>query len=244
MNDSDGSTLAGSEKEAYVTGMFNRIARPYDRLNRLISLGRDVDWRRLSLDWAGLRADEAVVDLGCGTGDFFLEIRRRVGPGGRVIGIDVAENMLSVAREKAARDDGGAPADLRLGSAEATGLPDGCADLVTMGWVLRNVGDRSATYREILRILKPGGRYLSIDMSRPGFAPARWASSAYLALAMPVMIRLAGGDREAYRYLDQSTRRFPDRRALEIEWREAGFATVASRSFMMGTIGAVLGVKP
>ncbi len=237
--ETDGSLLKGQEKEEYVTGMFNRIARPYDKLNGLISMGRDAKWRQVALDWAQVSCDDKVADLGTGTGDFFLEIRQRLGEEGQVVGIDIAENMLAVAKEKAqARFPGNI--DLRVGTAAATGLADASQDLVTMGWVLRNVADRAAVYREVQRILRPGGQFLCVDMSKPSFAPSRWASQAYLALAMPILIRVAGGDREAYDYLNRSTKRFPNRQELHSEWQEAGFADVKSRSFMMGSIAAHL----
>lgn len=235
----DGSLLDGKAKEEYVTGMFNRIARPYDKLNGLISLGRDGKWRRVALDWAGVSPGQSVADLGCGTGDFYIELRRRVGDQGQAVGMDIAENMLAIARTKAEKTFSSG-VDLRPGSAAATQLADSSQDLVTMGWVLRNVADRQAVYREVQRILKPGGQFLCVDMSRPGFAPLRWACQAYLALAMPILIRLAGGDREAYDYLNRSTQRFPNRHDLEEEWRAAGFEDVRSRSFMMGSIAAHL----
>jgi demethylmenaquinone methyltransferase/2-methoxy-6-polyprenyl-1,4-benzoquinol methylase len=235
----DGSLLEGEEKEEYVTGMFNRIARPYDKLNGLISLGRDAKWRQEALSWAGVTSGDHVADLGTGTGDFYLEIRQRVGDEGRVVGIDIAENMLAVAKEKADQKFG-THVDLRLGSAAETGLDDASQDLVTMGWVLRNVADRAAVYAEVMRILKPGGKFLCVDMSKPSFAPIRWASQAYLAMAMPVLIRVAGGDREAYDYLNRSTQKFPNRNELVVEWQAAGFIDVKSRGFMAGSIAAHL----
>ena len=239
----DGSLLKGQEKEEYVTGMFNRIARPYDKLNGLISMGRDAKWRQVALDWAEVGAGDAVADLGTGTGDFYLELRQRVGERGTAVGIDIADQMLAVAREKAEKRFSG-NIDLRVGSAAETGLPDASQDLVTMGWVLRNVAERDAVYREVQRILKPDGKFLCIDMSKPSFAPLRWASQAYLAAAMPVLIRMAGGDREAYDYLNRSTQLFPNRAELATEWTEAGFVRVQSRGFMMGSIAAHLAVNP
>ena len=240
--ETDGSLLKGQDKEEYVTGMFNRIAKPYDKLNSLISLGQDTKWRQVALDWAGVEADFSVADLGCGTGDFFVAIAKRLGENGQVVGIDIAENMLAVARQKAEANLG-RPGDLRVGSVSDTKLPDASQDLVTMGWVLRNVADRQEVYREITRILKPGGKFLCVDMSKPSFAPFRWASQAYLAMAMPILIRMAGGDREAYDYLNRSTQRFPNRGALMQEWQEFGFEDVQSRGFMMGSIAAHLASK-
>ena len=243
----DGSTLSGNEKERYVAEMFDRIAGPYDRLNRAISLGQDKRWRRRALDLAKVPkpATEAyrALDLGCGTGDLFVELHQRLGEAAEIQGIDLCNNMLDVAREKARRS-GLEGCSLEQGRAEDTGLEAESLDLVTMGWVLRNVGDRPATYREILKILKPGGHYVCIDMSHPESGLARAGSSLYLKTAMPVLIRVLGGDAEAYRYLERSTQRFPGRRALEQELDEAGFDEIKSLPLMMGSIAIHVGRRP
>jgi demethylmenaquinone methyltransferase / 2-methoxy-6-polyprenyl-1,4-benzoquinol methylase len=239
----DGSILTGAERERFVTGLFDRIAQPYDRLNRLISLGRDLAWRRAALDCAAIAPGMSAVDLGCGTGDFFILLARRTGAGGRVVGIDLSPGMLERARAKAAAALPGIAVDLRLGGADTTGLPDASADVVTMGWVLRNVGDRAAVYREVLRILRPGGRFVALDMSQPDFAPLRWASRAYVGAIMPLAVRCAGGDALAYRYLARSTARFPRKAALAQEWRDAGFRNVRFRGFMAGNIALHAGER-
>lgn len=239
----DGALLSGKERERYVTALFNRIAGPYDRLNRIISMGRDRAWRRAVLAAVDLSPGATAADLGCGTGDFYLLLREKVGAGGRVVGIDLSPGMLDLARKKAEVADPLAPADLRVGSAEATGLADASVDLVTMGWVLRNVGDRAATYREILRILKPGGTFLALDMSRPDFLPLALGSALYMRMVMPLVVAVLGGDLEAYKYLAGSTARFPKQAALADEWRAAGFRDVRTRSFMLGNIAAHFGKK-
>lgn len=239
----DGSLLQGPDRERYVRELFNRIAKPYDRLNRVISLGRDSAWRRAVLDRIGVHAGMHAVDLGTGTGDFFLLLRERVGPSGTVTGIDLSPEMLEVARAKAERT-GGRNAELRVGNAAATGLPDASADVVTMGWVLRNVGERAAVYREVLRILRPGGTFVSLDMSQPDSAFVRFGSTVYMNTFMPLVVRLVGGDYEAYTYLARSTARFPRKAELAAEWTAAGFADVSIRSFMAGSIAAHFGKRP
>lgn len=239
----DGSLLTGREREAYVAGMFDRIAPAYDPLNRVISLGQDLKWRRIALQQAKVQPGMSTVDLGTGTGDFFILLTEAVGDQGKVVGIDISPNMLEGARRKAEERFPGKSHDLRQGGADATGLPDASADLVTMGWVLRNVGDRQAVYREVLRILKPGGAFVSIDMSQPDFAPVRWGAALYMHLVMPILIRGFGGDRSAYNYLAKSTDRFPRKRELAAEWTQAGFEDVRTTSFMMGSIGLHLGRK-
>jgi len=236
--------LTGAERTQYVRGLFNTIAGPYDRMNTIISLGQAQNWRRTALRWAGVQPGSRAVDLGTGTGDLFLLLTELVGPRGSVTGIDLAENMLEIARAKALQKNPTGNHDLRLGSADATGLPDDSVDLVTMGWVLRNIGDRPAAYREVLRILKPGGKFLCIEMSQPDSLPLRWGSQFYLNWIMPVFVRLARADYAAYRYLVASTGRFPGKSALVLEWRQAGFTEIRYRSLLLGQVALHLGEKP
>ena len=199
--------------------MFDKIAAPYDRLNRLISLGRDRAWRATAVRMAGIGPGARVVDVGCGTGDFILAALEAMRGEGRVVGLDLAPKMVEIARQKTARIPGGASVELRTGNAAATGVPDGWADAVTMGWVVRNLGDRRASYDEVMRVLKPGGRFVSLDSSRPASAFMRAGFSVYLHGVMPVLVRLCGGDREAYRYLAASTERFLTAKELAAELR-------------------------
>ncbi|MEK6238554.1 MAG: ubiquinone/menaquinone biosynthesis methyltransferase [Planctomycetales bacterium] len=239
----DGSQLTGSQREKYVTQLFNDVAGPYDKLNRIISLGRDPIWRRKALRFAGVQPGMNAADLGTGTGDFYLLLKHCVGPTGTVAGVDIADNMLAVARQKAEAAFPDDEHDLRIGSAAESGLPDESMDLVTMGWVLRNVGDRAAVYREVQRILKPSGKFLCVDMSHPDFPPLRWGAACYMRFAMPLMVRLCGGDMDAYRYLAKSTARFPGKSQLAEEFREAVFADAKVQSFMLGQIAAHLAEK-
>ncbi len=242
-NPVDPSLLEGEARRAYVTRMFDQIAKPYDRLNQIISLGRVGAWRARAMEVAGAKPGETALDLGCGTGDLLLLLKERVGEAGSVAGLDPSEEMLALARRKwEERGFAGEP-DLRQGVAESTGFPDATFDLVTMGWVLRNVGDRNATYREVLRILKPGGRLVSLDMSRSSFAPSRWAGALYLEGFMPVLVKVMGGDMESYRYLARSTRRFPRAAELAREWEAAGFRDVRYESLNVGTIAIHRGDK-
>ncbi len=231
----DGAALTGTAREAYVERMFDGIAKPYDDLNRLISWGRDLQWRKDAMRLSGADVGGTVVDLGCGTGDFTIEAAKTVGPRGNVVGVDLSEGMLSVARGKLAAA-GFSQARVQKGNAQATGLPDGLADAVTMGWVIRNVGDRPATYGEIRRVLKPGGRLVVLDCSRPDSWFVRFGFNLYLRLVMPLVVRLRGGDSSAYRYLADSTSRFLTAAELSAELRTADFKDVASRGYMLGTI--------
>lgn len=230
-----GWELSGVDRERYVERMFDGIAKPYDRLNRVISLGRDRRWRAVAVEMSGVRPGDNVADVGCGTGDFSFDFARAVGQEGRVVGLDVSPGMLEVAAVKRAEAD--VPwLTLHRANASATGLPDGWADVVGMGWVLRNVGDRAPVYVELQRVLRPGGRFVCIDMSRPSNPVSRAGNWVYRHLVMPILARFAGGDRSAYRYLASSTDHFPDGPALAAELSAAGFTDVTWRPLMMGSL--------
>ena len=229
----DGARLSGRERETYVGEMFDRIAVPYDRLNRVISLGRDRAWRQRLVAGAACRPGSCVVDLGCGTGDLALAFA--ASPGVEVVGVDLSKGMLRRAHAKAR---GGLAPGARFvrGNAQHVPLPDAWADVVSMGWCLRNVGDRPAVYREVLRLLEPGGVFMNIDMSRPQGRLSRAGFFLYRHLVMPVLARLGGAEAGAYRYLAASTDRFPDGPALEGELRAAGFTDVSHEPLMTGAV--------
>jgi len=215
--------------------MFDRISGPYDRLNRVISLGRDARWRRVAVELSAAQPGDRVADLGTGTGDLGLAFAGRVGPEGRVAGLDLSQGMLDVARAK--RDEQNIPVySLHRATAASTGLPDGWAEVVSMGWVLRNVGDRLSVYTEVRRILRPGGRFVVVDMSRPRGMFRRTGFWMFRHMFMPLLALISGGDRAAYRYLASSTDHFPDGPGLAEELRSAGFENVAFRPLMLGAI--------
>lgn len=237
-----GARLAGEQKEHYVHSMFDRIAAPYDRLNSRISFGRDARWRKILVERSGAGPGDHVVDLGTGTGELALQFAREVGPEGRVTGVDLSAKMLEQAEQKRAVE-GLANIEFREGNACATELPSSSADLVAMGWCLRNCSDLHAALHEVLRILKPGGTFVCLDMSRPSFAPVRGLFFLHRHLVMPLQARFYGADAEAYRYLACSTDHFPDRKALEHVMRTAGFAHIESWPLMMGAVALHRSVK-
>lgn len=240
----DGSSLRGAERDAFAEKLFDQIARRYDRLNRVMSLGRDLAWRRQALRLSGVRPGSVAVDLGTGSGDFYIALRQAVGEPGKVIGLDIAENMLDLARHKAQSRFPGEPHDLRRGAAHDTGLPGASADVVTMGWVLRNVGDRPAAYREILRILKPGGVLVCVETSHPDPALVRRCATFYMHWVMLNLVSLLGGDRARYEYLLATTAGFPGKAALAREFEKAGFTRVRYYARMFGAIAIHIGEKP
>jgi demethylmenaquinone methyltransferase/2-methoxy-6-polyprenyl-1,4-benzoquinol methylase len=227
----------GAEKGAHIERLFAEIAPHYDRMNGLMSLSLDQRWRAAAVGMLRLSPGNVVLDLCCGTGSFLVPLRRSVGPEGTLIGIDFCLPMLERARQKDSQ------ASLKLGDACRLPLKGGVFDAVTVGWGIRNVPSIDAAHEEIFRVLKPGGRFVSIDMAIPGNPAIRAASRLMSRTILPNLGRLFGS-REAYTYLPESAERFLSREALVDSMIRAGFERVTFRNFMGGNICAHLGKKP
>jgi demethylmenaquinone methyltransferase / 2-methoxy-6-polyprenyl-1,4-benzoquinol methylase len=171
-----------------------------------------------------------------------LAIVRRGRPA-EVVSTDFVIEMLEIAKRKAARYDGPTKITFQLEDAQALTLPDGSFDVVTVGFGIRNLPDRAANFREVLRVLKPGGRYLILEFTTPPFAPFRWVYHWYIRTFIPFVGGLISGERAAYQYLNDSIRLFPPQAALADELRAAGFAEVTWRNMTFGVVAVHLAVK-
>lgn len=241
----------GERKRAAVRGMFGSIARGYDRMNGLMSLGLHHRWRGFAVSRLALKEGGRALDVCCGTGDFMLPLRRAVGPEGRVVGVDFCLPMLDGAREKL--DRGSNPENsplptphspLALGDACRLPIGSGLFDAVSVGWGLRNVPDLDAALKEAHRVLKPGGRFVSLDMARPRNPLVRWMAEFALRRALPILGKLLRLDGDAYAYLPESTLRFASREALAAAMTRSGFEDVAYRDLMLGNLCVHWGRKP
>ena len=230
----------GEGKRTAVHGMFGSIAGGYDRMNGLMSLGLHHRWRGFAVSRLALREGDRALDVCCGTGDFMLPLRRAVGKGGRVVGVDFCLPMLEGAREKAADPR----SSLTLGDACRLPMGAGLFDAVSVGWGLRNVPDLDAALHEAHRVLRPGGRFVSLDMARPRNPLVRWAAAFALRRALPLLGKLLRLDGEAYAYLPESTLRFASRETLAAAMRRTGFDDVAYRDLMLGNLCVHWGRKP
>ena len=223
----------GTEKHIAVRNMFDRIAPRYDLLNRLVSLGLDQGWRRLALDLVKVGNGDLVLDLACGTGDLCEQVRAR---GAKVVGLDFAREML---RGAAGRD---IDADFVNGDAAVMPVADAGVSVVTCGFALRNFVALEPVFLEMSRILKPGGRLAIIEVDRPSSALVRGAHSLYFDRMVPIL----GGwlsDRDAYRYLPESTAYLPPEAELLGMLEAAGFAQVQKRGLLLGAAQIITGVR-
>jgi demethylmenaquinone methyltransferase/2-methoxy-6-polyprenyl-1,4-benzoquinol methylase len=237
--DNVASGLTNTER---VRSIFARIAPGYDAFNAVASFGVDRIWRRALVRGAGLTPDSRVLDLAAGTGDLSLALARRGRPAS-VLGTDFSPEMLEVAKRKAASYDGTTELSFEVEDAQALSLPDGGFDVVTVAFGVRNFPDRAANFREVLRVLAPGGRYLILEFSRPPFAPFRALYHFYLDVGIPLIGGLLTRDRASFVYLNESIKAFPAQEALAAELRAAGFREVSWRDLTFGVVAIHTAVR-
>ena len=235
-------TRSADEFSSQVRGMFDRIAGVYDPLNTIMTVGLHHAWRERAADRAELRPGDAALDLCCGTGDLALELRKRVGPSGRVVGADFSERMLELAQEKAAERG---LADVTFEWADALELPysDASFDAVTVGFGVRNLADVGAGIAEMTRVLKPGGRCVILEITQPTKPPLSTFFSIWFDRLVPVLGRFAG-DPDAYEYLPESVRGFPPPAELAALMDQAGLAQIRYTVLAGGIIAIHSGVRP
>jgi len=221
--------------------MFDRIASHYDAMNSLMTAGLHHRWRARAADRTGLGPGDAALDVCCGTGDLALELARRVGPEGSVIGCDFSEPMLDLAREKGRQRGAGA---VRFEWADALELPydEGRFDAVTVGFGVRHLADLDRGLREMARVLAPGGRLVILEITQPHRPPLSTFYSLWFDRIVPVLGTVAG-DRDAYSYLPESVRSFPAPRELAAKMDAAGFESISYTVLAGGIIAIHGGVR-
>jgi demethylmenaquinone methyltransferase/2-methoxy-6-polyprenyl-1,4-benzoquinol methylase len=226
------------DKGSAVRDMFERIARRYDAANTVMTGGIDALWRRQAVAALALPSGARVLDLCCGTGALTCELAR-LAPDGQVIGVDFAATMLEVARRRRSGPN------ITYERADVLRLPyaDASFDAAAMAFSMRNVTDIGACLREIARVLKPGGRFVNLEVGKPDNPVLRRAFYAYFYGLIPLVGGLVGGDRAAYRYLPQSLINFPDARGLAALFTSSGFARVSCRPLAGGVAYLHLGTS-
>lgn len=237
--DNVGSGLTNTER---VSAIFANIAPGYDAFNAVASFGIDRLWRRVLVRTAALTPASRVLDLAAGTGDLSLALARQGRPAS-VLGTDFSREMLEVASHKGERYVGDTELRFEVQDAQALTLADGSFDTVTVAFGVRNFPDRAANFAEVLRVLKPGGRYLILEFSRPPFAPFRALYHFYLNVGIPLIGGLLTRDRESFVYLNRSIRSFPAQDELAVELRAAGFRDVSWRNLTFGVVAIHVGVR-
>lgn len=226
-------TLGTSTRDAPVAQMFADLAPEYDRMNAVITFGLAPCWRR-ELVRRALPAGRCL-DLGCGTGDL-TEAILWDDPEARLSGFDLTTNMLKGARARLARSKHAARAALVQGDAERLPFGDGRFDTVVSAFLMRNVGDRAAAYREVARVLKAGGRFLQLELAKPENTLVREAYLLYFREGMPRLAGLFSRQRQSFQYLVESLDRWPQPGEVAREIEAAGFAKVEQAQLLFGGV--------
>ena len=230
--------LTGKERSSYVQQMFGRIAHRYDLLNRLMTVGQDVRWRKELITKLQIKPGETVLDLGAGTGDLALEVKQRH-PDAFVVASDFTAEMVLVGKER----PGGEKIAWVIADAQHLPFTSECAGAVVSGFLLRNVPDVARTLAEQYRVLVAGGRVGSLDTTPPRDNLLRPFLEFHLHRVIPFLGKLVAGEAEAYTYLPDSTEKFLSAEALAEKFTAAGFGGVAFVRRMLGTIGLHWGHK-
>lgn len=224
--------------------MFDSIAADYDRLNHLMSLGIDRSWRRKALKQIVVPGQVLrVLDAACGTGDFSIAIARKAESGSRVTGVDLSEKMLAVMQEKLSKE--GLQDRIRTfkGNCEELPFPEDSFDRVTIAFGIRNVEKREVALKEFLRVLKPGGKLVILELSEPSAPLLRRIYNVYFDHILPFVGGTISGDRVSYRYLPASVHRFPGPERWMGLMGFCGFKQVTHKAFSAGICRMYTGTK-
>ena len=236
MSASGGTPQSGTMSEPQVRAMFDRIAGFYDLMNSVMTAGLHHRWRARAADLAALGPGESALDVACGTGDLAIELARRVGTGGEVIGSDFAEEMLERAR---AKDPG---LIWEWGNALELPYASGRFDAATVGFGARNFSDLDRGLAEMTRVVKPGGRVVVLEITTPRKPPLSTFYRVWFDHVVPLIGRLTG-EQEAYTYLPSSVRRFPGPEGLAAAMERAGLSHIRWVLTAGGIIALHVGTK-
>lgn len=231
------------EKARRVGAVFDSVADRYDLMNDLMSLGIHRLWKQVAVELAAVRPGQQVLDLAGGTGDLTARFARRVGPKGLVVLADINRSMLEQGRDRLL--DRGVTGSVSFVQADAQRLPfpDNRFDCVSIGFGLRNITDKAAALRAMYRVLRPGGRLIVLEFSRPRVPGLKPLYDLYSFRLLPLMGRLVAGDEDSYRYLAESIRVHPDQDRLLHMLEAAGFERCDYHNLSGGIVAIHRGYK-
>jgi demethylmenaquinone methyltransferase/2-methoxy-6-polyprenyl-1,4-benzoquinol methylase len=230
-------------KRSYVQRLFGRIARIYDLMNHLMSFGLDSSWRNFAARYLALASGETGLDLGAGTADLSIAVIRHSGPGTHMIGIDITPEMLEQGRLKVARLGLEDRIELRIGDAEHIDLPDNSVDGCCSAFTVRNLTAIRQGFREMLRVVRPGGRVVCLEISHPPGKIFGALFHFYFYGLAPLFGTIIGKAFEEYNYLPHSLTDFPDAPTLEVIMEEAGWRDVHFYRLTGGIVAVHVGTK-
>jgi demethylmenaquinone methyltransferase/2-methoxy-6-polyprenyl-1,4-benzoquinol methylase len=234
--------VSPEEKTARVRGVFDSVASKYDLMNDLMSGGLHRLWKRFALAQTGLRPGQRALDVASGTGDLGAGLARQVGREGLAVLTDVNREMLARGRDRLIDRGLAAQVAFVIANAECLPFADRCFDCVTIGFGLRNVTDKPAALASMRRVLRPGGRLLVLEFSKPTVRALKPAYDAYSFNILPRLGGMVAGDAASYRYLAESIRMHPDQETLAAMMREAGFDEARWHNLAAGIVALHVGV--
>lgn len=232
------------EKANRVADVFHSVAGKYDLMNDLMSGGIHRLWKRYTIQHSAVRTGHRVLDIAGGTGDLACQFSRLVGETGQVVLADINESMLSVGRDRLT--DRGAVSNLTFTQADAQHLPfaDNSFDCITIAFGLRNVTDKDLALQSMLRVLKPGGRLLVLEFSKPANPLLEKVYDQYSFNVLPKLGQLIADDADSYQYLAESIRMHPDQDTLKGMMANAGFSNCNYHNLTGGIVALHRGIKP
>lgn len=230
-------------KAGMVRGVFDSVASRYDFMNDLMSGGVHRLWKRFTIELSAARAGQTILDIAGGTGDLAARFSKLVGPEGKVILADINAAMLEVGRDRLI--DKGAIGNIEVVQADAQSLPfeDNSIDCITIAFGLRNVTDKDMALRSMLRVLRPGGRLLVLEFSKPVSPLLGKIYDQYSFQILPAMGRMIAQDADSYRYLAESIRKHPDQETLLGMMEKAGFMECRYHNMTGGIVAVHQGFK-
>jgi demethylmenaquinone methyltransferase/2-methoxy-6-polyprenyl-1,4-benzoquinol methylase len=233
---------SGLSKKEQVAGMFDKIAFRYDFLNRFLSAGIDVGWRKRAIKELKPLKPKYVLDVATGTGDVALLMHKILKPV-RITGIDISEGMLEIGRKKVDKAGLSSEVELLRGDSETISFNDASFDAVTVAFGVRNFENLEKGLKEMLRVLRPGGKLVVLEFSKPKQAAFKGIYNLYMKIVAPGFGKLIAKNADAYQYLNDSVQRFPEGKQFVEIMNEAGFKQTYARALTMGICTIYCGSK-
>ena len=231
------------DKEQLVRGVFDSVASRYDMMNDLMSVGIHRLWKRFTIELSAVRPGQTVLDIAGGTGDLAARFSRIVGAEGKVILADINASMLAVGRDRLIDEGVVGNVHTVQCDAQALAFPDNSIDCITIAFGLRNVTDKEKALRSMERVLKPGGRLLVLEFSKPTNPVLEQVYDTYSFRVLPLMGKWVANDAESYRYLAESIRKHPDQDTLLGMMEDAGFVNCQYHNMTGGIVAVHRGIK-
>ena len=229
-------------KKAQVADMFNNISKTYDFLNHFLSLGIDIIWRKQAINELKKDQPQTILDVATGTGDFAFEALSILNPK-KIIGVDISQGMLDIAQQKITKRNLSDKFEVKLGDSEKLPFDNNQFDAVTVAYGVRNFENLEIGLADIQRVLKPGGKAVVLEFSKPKVFPVKQLYNVYFTYITPGIGKLFSKDARAYSYLPESVAAFPDGERFVQLMQKAGFRNTKCRTLAFGICSIYTGVK-